>query len=1067
MLNLKSCLLSVLAALCFSAFSDVRSELSDGASAVSDAWEAGNRSRFERALSRYKSLQERFEAEYHPETTAYVDAMSNFLYYYGTFFFYAWNFGDQDEALDCLQRLSRLWKRSPCAPMRQSMQVIDEFVELAKRGNLPTRFERSDYDGRFNLLYYLTNPGFQAYMAAQNSRARSWQALGAAFDARRQAEERRGECDAYISCLMADLDYQKNTGRKFDPDNRPVKDSVYREPWDRCKRIHDIFSGSSGRQTSRSTVSVSASVGAATDSSAVISQRFATNEGVSSSPPARKAEPEANWYWDGERTTVAEYTAAQLGGRIWRLAKERQLPTDIPDHIAKAVRAGDVRDFCAAALPRFARLEDAVEARRDCWLAMIAAGREPGLTDDRYVRVLADISDVVSSGYQTLAEDAAVAHIEKPRLTQAAKQFRELAVFFGHPASLRVRLTELRKSARDKEYMDWAIASIGAIYMRINDQWIANAKNKAELEVFCAAKNYFGHGKSFHADQKRERDKREMEKVVDEFLSGQVPISVLSDPDSYLRRCTDLLTGQLGFKQDAARARSLFGKVKDRESRGALHFRAMDGEAEAQFKLATILLESGDGSMNRSSAVDWLRAAAKKGHATAVRRLAEIEAQIKAEEEAARRRAEEAARLAAERARQEAERRRIAEEKARIAAEKARIAAEKKRQEAERERRFVESVCKNAVRVQFDWVREREQKVFAGATVVDLPPGEITPDQLPKLSTYVLRLTEGTYSFRNVWLGGHVRIRGAGVGKTIVCGEIHFTDTPTLPGGQRRVVSVSGIDFRPYEEHRPENFDSFWNSFGRFFGIGRDTVPSCRYLAVWEDDILIVRNCRLDGYGLSVSNFTSRECPGQPMLAVENCQFEHPYAKIADSAISAHGARIVVRKSSFRCGSDVQGYGRSVQIDDGLSPRNEIPSTFFAEDCDFHVVNLSVGEDSRAFLKKVAFSERGHIELSDSDGHRRSPSLVVDGLRCPELTVGYDGRREESVLVGDVVNDKVRLFDVKGKGDVSLRVVKVGPYLSDGKSVKCADAASGCPPGWLLPEHFEFARSAKKARSRP
>ncbi len=895
-------------------------------------------------------------------------------------FFPVWNSGHHEAAVKLLDTAIAIVNASTGLQKRGAMVLVEDLSSRAKAGELPTRFQESDYDGsRGCLSCFVTQPIWDACNGNADAIANRFAALGASFDARRGALERVAATEASIARMNAEIDFSKRThGRTFDPTRRPSEDSGYRDAWDDCNRIYEIFKPTTASRSSSTTVEFRSTSGSSAYASGASSSGVAASSAPAATPP-RKVEPKKDWYWDGDRTTVAEFTAGKLGAHIWKFAKKLEPPPAIPAEIESAVQSGDISGFVASVLPRFARLEEAKPARHDCYLAMLAAGRAPRLVDEPYIRVLADLADLLSCGYQSLAEDSAVAHHEKPKLSQAAKEFRSLAVFFGHPSSLRAYLLDrydyAYQNRLDRDIIGDEIENVGAAYMRIVDKWLESARgnNRSEFAKFCGIKCYFDSAKSSKADQYRERQLHNMEKLVDAFLAGSVPLAVLEDPDAYIRRCTDILIGQSGFTKDPARARSLFSKVKDRERPGALHFLAMDGEVAAQLKLAEAQWKgSEDIPQDHASAEYWFRAAARQGDATAVRRLAEIEVQIQAEKEAARRRAEEAARIAAEKARQEAERRRIEEEKRRLAEAKARA-------EAERERRFVESVCENAVGVQLALLRQQEQQTFAMATVVDLPPGEVTDEQLPERQGLVLRLTAGTYSFRKVRLWPPVRIRGAGVGKTVIIGEIELHSEPVRADGKRPVISVSGVDFRPYEEDRPENFEGFWRSFGRACGIGSDVVPTRNYLSVRSGEALMVRNCRFEGYGLLADRINDRFA--QSILAVEECQFEHPYAKIQESAIRASGARVLARKCSFRCGADADRiFGRRVIVEKGGRSSEPLPAYFFAEDCKFRVVNLEVEDNSRVCLKNVTFSEGASASVSAS----ASAKWADQGQGCPK-----------------------------------------------------------------------------------
>ena len=67
-----------------------------------------------------------------------------------------------------------------------------------------------------------------------------YDALGRMFDAQTQTWRREGEFQASVAKFYARQEYQKTTGKTFDPDRRPYGGRE-REQWDACKRIYDIW----------------------------------------------------------------------------------------------------------------------------------------------------------------------------------------------------------------------------------------------------------------------------------------------------------------------------------------------------------------------------------------------------------------------------------------------------------------------------------------------------------------------------------------------------------------------------------------------------------------------------------------------------------------------------------------------------------------------------------------------------------------------------------------------------------------------------------------------------------
>jgi len=66
-------------------------------------------------------------------------------------------------------------------------------------------------------------------------------ALGAMFDSQTSAYRREGDRFAWREKYNAASEYQRKTGRTFDPSDRPSYDSPSRAEWDACKKVYDIF----------------------------------------------------------------------------------------------------------------------------------------------------------------------------------------------------------------------------------------------------------------------------------------------------------------------------------------------------------------------------------------------------------------------------------------------------------------------------------------------------------------------------------------------------------------------------------------------------------------------------------------------------------------------------------------------------------------------------------------------------------------------------------------------------------------------------------------------------------
>lgn len=167
-------------------------------------------------------------------------AAGNVASYYVDLFFLHWNLDEKCEAKDCLRKGIRLMRNSNllgggCEARAEALLTKAEADEIGDR------FSVNDLESPLGIERYVTQPVYDRFNQRVDASINRSRAMGSYFSSRSQGYRLEGEGEARLAKLVAGEAYQKATGYKFDPDDRPAYSGELSDKWLACKRIYDIF----------------------------------------------------------------------------------------------------------------------------------------------------------------------------------------------------------------------------------------------------------------------------------------------------------------------------------------------------------------------------------------------------------------------------------------------------------------------------------------------------------------------------------------------------------------------------------------------------------------------------------------------------------------------------------------------------------------------------------------------------------------------------------------------------------------------------------------------------------
>lgn len=115
------------------------------------------------------------------------------------------------------------------------------FLAKLRRQELPSIFNSRDIGGAGGVADFIMELPRMKFNAKMDARIRRSEEFAAYFGSMANSYELQGRLDSSRSKAYARQEYQRSTGRLFDPSDPPALGTAARDKWDSAKRIYDIF----------------------------------------------------------------------------------------------------------------------------------------------------------------------------------------------------------------------------------------------------------------------------------------------------------------------------------------------------------------------------------------------------------------------------------------------------------------------------------------------------------------------------------------------------------------------------------------------------------------------------------------------------------------------------------------------------------------------------------------------------------------------------------------------------------------------------------------------------------
>jgi hypothetical protein len=152
----------------------------------------------------------------------------------------AWNLSRKTKALDLIDRSISIMRNGENLGNGCEARAVALRAKM-RDGDIVGKFSSDDIQSPCGIYKYVMEVPMAQFNGSIRATIARYNALGGMFDAQKAMYEAEGRWQEKSSKFYARQEYQRATGRTFDPDCPPGSGTTARTHWDAAKRTYDIF----------------------------------------------------------------------------------------------------------------------------------------------------------------------------------------------------------------------------------------------------------------------------------------------------------------------------------------------------------------------------------------------------------------------------------------------------------------------------------------------------------------------------------------------------------------------------------------------------------------------------------------------------------------------------------------------------------------------------------------------------------------------------------------------------------------------------------------------------------